>query len=85
MKGAFRDFYNLLSNSCAQVARAQSCANPAQHIERLSRAIYHVPRGTNGQLNYEVWQSWNRFFFFFFFFFLGLAEPLLMKEIFTEI
>ena len=37
-------FYNLLtaqrtvSNTYAQVARAQSCANHVQHIERLSRA-----------------------------------------------
>ena len=39
-----RFFYNLLtvprtvSNTYAQVARAQSCANHVQHIERLSRA-----------------------------------------------
>ena len=44
-KGAIPDyFYNLLtaprtvSNTYAQVARAQSCANHVQHIERLSRA-----------------------------------------------
>ena len=44
-KGAIRDFfYNLLtapravSNTYAQVARAQSCANHVQHIECLSRA-----------------------------------------------
>ena len=40
----FEIFYNLLtaprtvSNTYAQVARAQSCANHVQHIERLSRA-----------------------------------------------
>ena len=39
-----RFFYNFLiaprtvSNTYAQVARAQSCANHVQHIERLSRA-----------------------------------------------
>ena len=43
-KGTIRDFYNLLtaprtvSNTYAQVARAQSCANHVQHIERLSHA-----------------------------------------------
>ena len=49
-------FYNLLtaprtvSNTYAQVARAQLCANHVQHIERLSRAsvmlratLYHGP------------------------------------------
>ena len=42
--GNLRFFYNLLtapqvvSNTYAQVARAQSCANHVQHIERLSRA-----------------------------------------------
>ena len=47
-KGAIRDFYNLLtaprtvSNTYAQVARAQSCANHVQHIERLSRATCRV-------------------------------------------
>ena len=44
LKGAVRDFYNLLtaprtvSNTYAQVARSKSCANHQQHIERLSRA-----------------------------------------------
>ena len=44
----FEIFYNLLtaprtdSNTCAQVARAQSCANHVQHIERLSRATCRV-------------------------------------------
>ena len=43
-KGAIRDyFYNLtalriVSNTYAQVARAQLCANHVQHIEHLSRA-----------------------------------------------
>ena len=43
-KALFEIFYNLLtaprtvSNTYAQVARAQSCANHVQHIERLSRA-----------------------------------------------
>ena len=58
LKGAFRDFYNLLtapgtvSNTYAQVSRAQSCANYVQHIERLSRATCSVPLGTKGQLSY---------------------------------
>ena len=43
-KGAIRDFLQsssaprTVSNTYAQVARAQSCANHVQHIERLSRA-----------------------------------------------
>ena len=42
----FEIFYNLLtaprtvSNTYAQVARAQPCANHMQHIERLSRASF---------------------------------------------
>ena len=41
-------FYNLLtapqtvSNTFAQVARAQSYANHVQHIEHISRATCHV-------------------------------------------
>ena len=55
-KGAIRYFYNLLtaprtvSNTYGQVARAQSCANHVQHIERLSRATCSVPLGTKRQL-----------------------------------
>ena len=51
-------FYNLItaprtvSNTKAQVARAQSCAGHVQHFERLSRATCRVPRGTKGQLSY---------------------------------
>ena len=42
-KAQFEIFYNLLTaprtvNPYAQVARAQSCANHVQHIERLLRA-----------------------------------------------
>ena len=43
-KALFEIFYNLLtaprtiSNTYAQVARAQPCANHVQHTERLSRA-----------------------------------------------
>ena len=65
LKGSIRDFYNLLtaprsfSNTCAQVIRAQSCANHVQNIERLLRATC-VPRGSKEQLSYEVWQSFNR-------------------------
>ena len=49
-QGAIRDFYNLLSaprtvsNTYAQVARAQSCANDVQHIEHLSRTTCRVTR-----------------------------------------
>ena len=47
-KGAIRDFYKLLtaprtvSNTHAQVAQAQSCANHVQHIEHLSHATCRV-------------------------------------------
>ena len=47
-KSAILDFSNLLtapptvSNTYTQVARAQSCANHVQHIERLSRATCRV-------------------------------------------
>ena len=58
-KGALRDFlYNLLiaprtiTNTYAQVAKAQSSANHVQHIERLSRATCRVPLGTKGQLSF---------------------------------
>ena len=37
-----------VSNTYAQVVQAQSCANHAQHIERLSRAACSVPLGTKG-------------------------------------
>ena len=48
LKYTIRDFYNLftesqtVSNTYAQVARAHSCANHVQHIERLSRATCRV-------------------------------------------
>ena len=49
LKGAIRDFYNLLtaprtvSNTYAQVVKAQSCANHVQHIERLPvQYVCHV-------------------------------------------
>ena len=52
-----RFLYNLLtalravSNTYAQEAKAQSCANDMQHMERLSRATCRVPLGTKGQLS----------------------------------
>ena len=58
LKGAIRDLYNLLtalwtvSNTLAQVARAQSCANHEQHIQHLSRATCRVPHDAQGQLSY---------------------------------
>ena len=48
-----------VSNTFAPVARAQSCANLVQHIERLSRATCRVPHSKKGQLSYYVWQSWE--------------------------
>ena len=54
----FKIFYNLLaapqtvSNTYAQVAKVQLCANHVQHIERLSRTTCRVPLGTKGQLSY---------------------------------
>ena len=53
-----RFFSNLLtaprtvSNTYAQVAGAQSCANHVQHVERSSHAACRVSRGTKGQLSY---------------------------------
>ena len=41
-----------VSNTIAQLARAQPCANHVQHIKRPSHATYRVPRGTKGQLSY---------------------------------
>ena len=58
LKGANRDFYNLLITPrtvfgmYAQVARAQPCANHVQHVERLSRVTCSVPLGTKKQLGY---------------------------------
>ena len=49
----------------AQVARAQLTGNYVQYSERLLRATCCVPRGTEGQLGYWVWQSWNRIYFSF--------------------
>ena len=40
-KGAFQDLLTV-SNTNAQAARAQSCANHVQHIESLSRSTCHV-------------------------------------------
>ena len=47
-----------VSSTHAQVARAQSCANHVQHIERLSRATCRVPLGKKGLLSYQVWQTY---------------------------
>ena len=61
-KGAIRDFYHLLtaprtvSNTHAQVARAQSCANHVQHIERLSRATCvtcHLVRRDSSTIKFD--------------------------------
>ena len=71
--------YNLLtvprtvSNTYA-VARAQSCANHVQHIERSSRATCrvtcHVVRRDSSAIKF--WQSFNRIYFSF----IILAAPL---------
>ena len=58
LKGAIRDLFTISSlrhsNTYAQVANAQSCANHVQHIKHLSRVTH---RGTKGQLSYKVGQS----------------------------
>ena len=41
----------IVSNTHAQVVRAQSCANHVQHTERSSRATRCVPLGTERQLS----------------------------------
>ena len=45
-KGAIQDLLRTVSNMYAQVARAQSCANHVQHIERLSSAACRVTSHT---------------------------------------
>ena len=58
LKGAIRDIYNLrtaprtVSNTNAQVVRAQLCTNHVQNAEGSSHAACRVPLGTNGQLSY---------------------------------
>ena len=42
--------FDTVSSTYAEVPRTQSCAYHVQHIERLSRTTYRVPRGTNRQL-----------------------------------
>ena len=59
----FEIFYNLLtaprtvSNTYAQVARAQSCANHVQHIQRLScatcRVTCHVVRRDSSAIKFD--------------------------------
>ena len=69
LKGAVQDFYNLLTaprtffNTHAQQARAQSCVNHVQHIERLSRATCRVSRDVKRHLSYYVGQSEITFIF----------------------
>ena len=60
-KGAIRDFfYNLLiaprtvSNAYAQVALAQSCENHLHRVLITCNMSCYMPRGTKGQLSYEV-------------------------------
>ena len=58
LKGPTQEFYSRLtaprtvSNMYPKVVGARSCANHAQHIERLSRARRRVSRGMKGQLCY---------------------------------
>ena len=59
LKAQFEIYYLLtaprtVSNTYAQVAREQSCANHVQLIECLSRATCNVPHSTKGQLSYDV-------------------------------
>ena len=63
VKGTIRDFLNLLtaprtvSNTYAQVARAQSCANHMQHIKQSSHATCcvtcHVVRRDSSAIKYD--------------------------------
>ena len=63
LKGTIRDFCNLLnalalqtaSNTYAQVARAQSCANHVQDIERLSLAhvVCHPVRRDSPAIKFD--------------------------------
>ena len=62
LKGVIRDLYNLLtaprtvSNTNAEVAQAQSCANHAQHVERLSHvqhAVCHVVRRDSSAIKFD--------------------------------
>ena len=67
-----------LVDSCTIcVCCVQSCANHVQHIECLSRATCRVPRGKKEQLNYNVWQSWNRIYLSL----ILLAEPLTNEDV----
>ena len=81
-----RFFYNLftaprnVSNTHVLVARAQSCANHVQHIERLSRATCRVPRGTKGQLRLFVLQILNRIYFRL----IIMTEPLTDRRTITQ-
>ena len=56
LKGEIRDFlqspHSAVSNTYAQVARAQSRANHVLHVGRSSRAARRVPLGTKAQLSY---------------------------------
>ena len=58
LKSAIPDSCNLLiepqtvSNTYTQVAWGQPCANPKQHILRLSCATCCVPHATKEQLSY---------------------------------
>ena len=60
LEGSIQGLYSLLtalrtvSNTYAQVARAQSCANHVQHIEWLSRATCCLSHCTEEQLSYQV-------------------------------
>ena len=62
-----------VSNTYAQVAQAQLCANHVQHIERLSsatcHAACHLARRDSSAI--KLWQSWNRIYLSF----ILLAEP----------
>ena len=56
LKSAIRDFLQSphgAVNTCAQVARAQSCANYVQHIEHLSRAACHLVRRDSSAIKFD--------------------------------
>ena len=43
-----------VSNMYSHIAGAQSRANDVHHMGRSSHATWRLPRGTKGQLSYEV-------------------------------
>ena len=59
LKGAFRDFYNLLtsprtvSNTYAEVVSAKSFPNHVQHIERVQYIMCHAERRDSSTIKFD--------------------------------